>query len=127
MELTDIAALSSVSPVDRLALPPGEAIYFLLDKDGVPLYIGATVHLKDRLGCHRWLTPAPDSRIDRIAWKPCAWPASEFLEAELIFKYKPVLNVRGKRVKLHPETRWPVQVALRDATLDTPAPPAATG
>lgn len=127
MELSDIAALPWLAPADRLALPHGEAIYFLLDRDSAPLYIGATVHLKDRLGCHRWVKPGVDVGIERIAWMPAEWPASEMLEAELIFKFKPALNVRGKRVKLHPENSlWhrPAPWTIREA-LEMDAPPPA--
>lgn len=107
MELSDIGTLPWISPVDRLALPGGSAIYFLLDGEGEPLYIGSTAYLKDRMGTNRWLKDGVNVGIERIAWMPCDWPAGEMLEAELIFKFKPRLNVRGKKVKLHPEnTLW---------------------
>ena len=98
----DIASLPSVALEDRLRIecPGGEAVYFILDIDGNPLYIGATVHLKDRLGCHRVVRGSPENGAVRVAWFACDWRTAHRIEADLIYGMKPPLNVRGKQWRL---------------------------
>lgn len=102
----DIPALPSVDLVDRLTLKECEAVYFILDANGDPLYIGSTVYLKSRLGCHRIVKGSPENGAVSVAWFACDWATANEIEHDLIFKLKPPLNVRGKHCKLRPR-RYP--------------------
>ncbi len=96
----EISALPSLALVDRLAVRECSAVYFILDDDGMPLYIGSTAHLKTRLGCHRVVKGSPENGAIRVAWWECDWRLGLKVEADLIFDLQPPLNVRGKRWKI---------------------------
>jgi hypothetical protein len=100
--LEDVAALPSLPLEDRLSLicPGGEAVYFILNAQDEILYIGATVHMHDRLGCHRVVRESPGNGAVRVAWFACNWRTAHEIEREMIYRWKPPLNVRGKRWKL---------------------------
>jgi excinuclease UvrABC nuclease subunit len=119
----DIATLPSVALVDRLSAPECEAVYFLLNVEGRPLYIGSTGYLKSRLGCHRVVKASPENGVVAVAWMACDWVSGLSVEADLIWELQPPLNVRGKRTKLHPENYWFVRAALNMPPGPTPPAP----
>jgi hypothetical protein len=103
----DIAALPSLDLVDRLKVPGGDVVYFILDSDGQPLYIGRTMGLYTRLGCHSVVRGSPGNGAVRVAWLACSdWREADEIESALIFSLKPPLNARGKRWKLA-RRQWP--------------------
>jgi hypothetical protein len=104
----DIAALPSVAFADRLRLPECEAIYFVLNAEGQPLYIGSSIFLKTRWSSHRILKDGPPAGAVRIAWFRCEWREALRLEADLILRLDPVLNVIGRPRRSRPPVHRPI-------------------
>src|SRR5689334_1700311 len=104
----DIASLPSVAVADRLRLPGGTAVYFVLNAAGEVIYIGSALSLRTRWSSHRLRKDCEATGAARIAWMRCDdFKEAMTREVELIFSIKPPLNQRGKTKKMRvPRLPW---------------------
>jgi excinuclease UvrABC nuclease subunit len=93
--VTDIAALPFVS-IDRCVdLPNDSAVYFITGPDFVPLYIGESVRMKNRLTGHPTKAVAKTLGADRVAWLLVPKERRIQVELEFIRLHLPPLNKAG--------------------------------
>jgi hypothetical protein len=84
--------LPSLSLINRSALPPCPAVYFVLEGDRV-LYVGRSVNLRQRWMTHRRYKQLKAISNVRIAWLECSDPSLlPEIEAALIEYFQPSLN-----------------------------------
>ncbi len=87
-------------------LPNTAGVYFFLDKNNRPLYIGKSIHIQTRVKSHFYQTNE-NHKIHRLKRATLSIRAIEtagehtalFLEAELIKRYQPIFNRRLRRQK----------------------------
>lgn len=76
------------------------AVYLLLGEDGVCLYVGSSVRVKDRLRSHPYREAASGLRVI-----PCSEELLAETEQSCIDLHKPVLNKRLRVARIPPSTR----------------------
>src|SRR5262245_57450665 len=81
-EAWDIHAFPSTAWDQVAALPTGAGIYYVLNREGVVLYVGASKHVRQRWGSHHRRADLAAVGATRIAWQ-AVWP--EFLPLEALF------------------------------------------
>jgi len=84
--------LPSLSLINRSALPPCPAVYFVREGDRV-LYVGRSVNLQQRWITHHRYSQLKGLNNVRIAWLECSDPSLlPEIEAALIEYFQPSLN-----------------------------------
>ena len=78
----DVHAFPSTAWNQTAALPTGAAIYYVLDRESVVLYVGASKHVRQRWGRHHRRSDLAAVGATCIAWQ-AVWP--EFLLLEALF------------------------------------------
>jgi hypothetical protein len=78
----DIQAFPSTAWEQTSALPTGAAIYYVLNRDSVVLYVGASKQVRMRWASHHRRADLAAVGATRIAWQ-AVWP--EFLLLEALF------------------------------------------
>jgi hypothetical protein len=78
----DVYAFPSTAWDQIAALPIGAAIYYVLNRESVVLYVGASKHLRQRWVGHHRRSDLAAVGATRIAWQ-AVWP--EFLLLEALF------------------------------------------
>jgi len=81
-DVWDIHAFPSTAWDEIAALPTGAAIYYVLNRTKVVLYVGASKHLRQRWASHHRRSDLAAGGATRIAWQ-AIWP--EFLLLEALF------------------------------------------
>lgn len=90
----DITALPHVSIHRRVDLPNISAIYFVLDEDCRPLYIGQSHLMRNRWEAHVKKAAAIEMGGWRIAWTAVPEDQLSTVERQMIELFDPPLNVR---------------------------------
>jgi len=89
-------------------LPKKPGVYIFKDKNGIPIYIGKAISLKDRVSSYfaSYLPPKTERMINEAKELEYIITKSEkealILEANLIKRYKPFYNIRLKDDKSYP-------------------------
>jgi len=76
--------------------PEITAVYFVLSEGGEVLYIGATQNLLQRWPGHHALPELKELKCVRIIWFSCAYADSIGLEDEMMKRFQPRINLRGR-------------------------------
>jgi predicted component of type VI protein secretion system len=81
-EAWDVRDFPSTAWDQLAALPTGAAIYYVVNRDSIILYVGVSKHLRQRWVSHHRMADLAAAGAARIAWQ-AVWP--EFLLLEGLF------------------------------------------
>ncbi len=91
----DFSELSSVDLAEEdfiKRLPFGSAIYFILDDQGKPVYIGKAVRLQERWQNHHCLKRAIEQKGVRLTWVEIVPAYLMTMESLFIMAFRPAWN-----------------------------------
>jgi len=107
--------LPSVAVKDRKEMPNCSAIYFVLDKDNVAIYVGQSIGLAQRWVQHHRLKQLATMGDCRIAWLEVSDTALlDSIERACIAYFQPSLNGTGGSFRVAKEGEQWIQVRIPD-------------